>query len=281
MQSSFRNVWCNKNFAFPIANSKSYRPQESDNRVLHLDIYDHTVRTKNVILYSVLLFCRILELYLKLVESFTNNILNRSFFLLILEVNKASSVPRCRRYFAFFNNNYVCFVIGTTTAAVGYFIPYNLLYNLMIHKGQTREHSSMALSLVGVGGIISRVLVGLVGDFKCCHRIYYFIFAVILSAFTSAACVHLVIFWQYFLCGFLHGMATGKLYLSRGTAFPTRLYVRPAKTQISMRICTCCSESSLSSRRHFRSFTSHRMLCEDSDQSAHVDLFTSEAPAVL
>ena len=52
----FRNVWCNKNVAFPIANSKSYRPQESDNRILHLDIYDHSVRTKNAILCIVLIF---------------------------------------------------------------------------------------------------------------------------------------------------------------------------------------------------------------------------------
>ena len=130
---------------------------------------------------------------------------------MISETNGLSSSQRCRKFFSFFNSNYICFVLATTIAVVGYFIPFNLLFNLMILKGQTREHSSLALSLAGVGGITSRVLIGFVGDYKCCHRIYYNIFAMILCGLTSIACVHLVIFWQYMLYGFLYGMGTGEL----------------------------------------------------------------------
>ena len=130
---------------------------------------------------------------------------------LISETNGLSSAQRCRKFFNFFNSDYICFVLATSIAAVGYFIPYNFLFSLMIFKGQTREHSSLALSLAGVGGITSRVLVGFVGDYGCCHRIYYNIFAVILCGLTSIACVHLVIFWQYMLYGFLYGMGTGEL----------------------------------------------------------------------
>ena len=56
--------------------------------------------------------------------------------------------------------------------------------------------------------------------------------------------------------------------LSRGTAFPTRLHVRPAKIQISLRIGGVWSVSSLSSRRRIGSLATHRVSCEDSDQTA-------------
>ena len=73
----------------------------------------------------------------------------------------------------------------------GYFIPYNLLYSMMIAKGQTKDGLSLALSLAGIGGIVSRVLVGFAGDYKCFHRIYYFIFAVSLCAATNVLAVYL------------------------------------------------------------------------------------------
>ena len=51
----------------------------------------------------------------------------------------------------------------------------------------------------------------------------------------------------------------GKYNISRGTAFPTRLHVRPAKTQISLRIRTERSEYLLSAHRHFVSLAAHRV----------------------
>ena len=111
------------------------------------------------------------------------------------------------------NPRYLCYVSATAIAAVGYFMPYNLLYNMMTTKGQTKEYSSLALSLSGAGSIVSRVLVGFIGDYGCCHRIYYLICSVIICAAITAACVHLTVFWQFLLYGFLYGMGTGKTKL--------------------------------------------------------------------
>ena len=61
-------------------------------------------------------------------------------------------------------------------------------------------------------------------------------------------------------------------HLSWGTTFPTRLHARPAKTQISLRV----SDQSLRCLPgRFESFATHRVACEDSDQTArdaHADL---------
>ena len=75
----------------------------------------------------------------------------------------------------------------------GYYIPYNLLYSTMTSRGQTKEYSSLALSLSGVGSIVSRVLVGFLGDYKCFHRIYYFIVAVTVCAAINVLVVHLTV----------------------------------------------------------------------------------------
>ena len=91
-----------------------------------------------------------------------------------------------------------------------YFVPYNLLYKMMISRGQTKEHSSLALSSAGAGSIVARVFIGFMGDFKCCHRIYYFIFAAASGGSITFACVHLTAFWQYLIFRFLYGMAASK-----------------------------------------------------------------------
>ena len=89
-------------------------------------------------------------------------------------------------------------------------MPFNLLYSMMTSRGQTKEYSSLTLSLSGVGSIVSRVLIGFVGDYKCCHRIYYLIFAVLFCATVNVACVHLTEFWQFLVYGFLFGLGIGK-----------------------------------------------------------------------
>ena len=58
------------------------------------------------------------------------------------------------------------------------------------------------------------------------------------------------------------------LSMSRGKVFPTRSHVRPAKTQISLRIRAVWSESSLSVWRRIGSLANHRVPWEDSDQPA-------------
>ena len=52
-----------------------------------------------------------------------------------------------------------------------------------------------------------------------------------------------------------------------GRAYPIRLHVRPAKTQISLCIRAGLSESSLSAWRRFESLANHRASCGDSDQT--------------
>ena len=59
-------------------------------------------------------------------------------------------------------------------------------------------------------------------------------------------------------------------YMSRATAFPTRLHLRPAKTQISLRIRAVWSEFPLSAWPRFGSLATHRVSCEDSDQTARM-----------
>ena len=82
---------------------------------------------------------------------------------------------------------------------------------MMTSGGQSKEYSSLTLSLSGVGSITSRVLVGFLGDYKCFHRIYYLIGAVILCAAINVTVVNLTVFWQFLVYGFLYGMGTGKL----------------------------------------------------------------------
>ena len=115
------------------------------------------------------------------------------------------------KYFSFLNSRFFCFVAAVFFGGTGFYVPYNLLYSMMISRGQTKEYSSLALSLSGVGSIVSRVSVGLLADFKCFHRIYYFIIAVTLCAVFNVAVVHLVQFWHFLLYGSLYGMGTGKL----------------------------------------------------------------------
>ena len=81
---------------------------------------------------------------------------------------------------------------------------------MMTSRGQTKEYSSLTLSLSGAGSIVSRILVGFAGDYKCCHRIYYLIFAVMFCAVINVACVHLTVVWQFLLYGFLYGMGIGR-----------------------------------------------------------------------
>ena len=66
------------------------------------------------------------------------------------------------------------------------------------------------------------------------------------------------------------GRSTDLKHLSRGTAFPTRLHVRPAKTPISLRNRTVWSESSLSAWWRFGSLATYRMPCENSDQTVQI-----------
>ena len=56
--------------------------------------------------------------------------------------------------------------------------------------------------------------------------------------------------------------------MNRGTAFPTRLHVRRARTQISLHILLGWWASSQSTWRRFKSLTTYIVLCEDSDQTA-------------
>ena len=58
--------------------------------------------------------------------------------------------------------------------------------------------------------------------------------------------------------------------MSRDTAFPTRLHVRPSKTQISLRESAGWSESSLSAWRHFGALATHRVPYEYSDQTVRM-----------
>ena len=122
-----------------------------------------------------------------------------------------SPAQKCQGHFSFFSGLYICFVAGAVCVGFAYFVPFNLLYKMMTSRGQTKEHSSLTLSLAGAGSIVARVFVGFMGDFKCCHRIYYFIFAVAFSGFITLACVHLTAFWQFLTYGFLYGMASSKL----------------------------------------------------------------------
>ena len=51
-------------------------------------------------------------------------------------------------------------------------------------------------------------------------------------------------------------------HMSLGITFSTSLRVRPAKTQIGLRISASRSESSLSTGRRFRSSATHRVHCK-------------------
>ena len=59
-------------------------------------------------------------------------------------------------------------------------------------------------------------------------------------------------------------------HMSKGTALATRLLMRPAKTQISLRIRAVWSESSLSALRRFAFLATRRVPCENSDQTARM-----------
>ena len=65
-------------------------------------------------------------------------------------------------------------------------------------------------------------------------------------------------------------ICTSVRVLQRGTAIPTRLNVRPPKTQTRLRIRAAWSESSLSACRRFGSLATHIVPCEDSDQNARM-----------
>ena len=137
-----------------------------------------------------------------------------SYFIYFLSDSKEPSTRSrwqgWREYFSFFNTSYICFVMCTSIAGVGYYVPFNMLFDFMILEGQTKEISSLALSLAGVGSIVSRILVGFVGDYKCCHRIYYYLLAVFMCGATTIACVHLTYSWQFLVYGILYGMGSGK-----------------------------------------------------------------------
>ena len=121
-----------------------------------------------------------------------------------------SPFSKCRNLFSFFNCLYIVFVANAVLVGFAYFTPYNLLYKLMLSKGQTKEYSSLALSLSGGGSIFARILVGIVGDFKCCHRIYYYMMAISMCGITSIVCVYFTAFWQYLCYGVLYGMGAGQ-----------------------------------------------------------------------
>ena len=103
-------------------------------------------------------------------------------------------------------------MIAATFGDAGFFIPFNLIYSMMTSKGQTKANSSLTLSLSGAGGIASRVLIGFAGDYRCFHRIYYVIFAMALCAIINVACLHLTVYWQFFVYGLLYGIGTGKFF---------------------------------------------------------------------
>ena len=83
----------------------------------------------------------------------------------------------------------------------------------MITRGQTRDTASLTLSLAGIGSIVSRLLVGFIGDFKCCHRIYYYIFSMLFSGAITTACVHFTEDWQFLIYGFMYGFSAGEFEL--------------------------------------------------------------------
>ena len=146
-------------------------------------------------------------------RTFGSNVLT-SIFVFFTENTKQSRKSlrqKCRKHFAFISGIYLCYLVSVTLTFVAYFIPFNLLYRLMLTKGQTREHSSLAISLAGAGSIVSRVLIGFIGDYKCCHRIYYFIFSLFFCGGITTACVHLTVFWQFLLYGFFYGFGSGEL----------------------------------------------------------------------
>ena len=130
------------------------------------------------------------------------------------EVLAETPCKRCLKVFNFFNWRFICFVIASTFGVIGYLIPFNLIYSMMTSKGQTKAYSSLTLSLSGAGSITSRVLIGFAGDYRCLHRIYYFIFAMTLCAMINVACLHLTVYWQFFVYGFLYGVGTGKFALT-------------------------------------------------------------------
>ena len=119
-------------------------------------------------------------------------------------------VHRCKNYFSFFNRLYFSYLVATTLSKVAFFVPYTFLYNMMITRGQTRATASLTLSLAGIGSIVSRLLVGFIGDFKCCHRIYYYIFSMLFSGAITMACVHFKEDWQFLMYGFMYGFSAGE-----------------------------------------------------------------------
>ena len=108
-----------------------------------------------------------------------------------------------------------------------------------------------------------------------CIVFFFFFFFFFFSAYVlHCTTIHLfIICYKNWLIVFLI-----KTYLqfcsimafdfSRDTAFPTGLHVRQAKKQISLRIRAVWSGSLLSTWRTYRSMGSHRVSCNDSDQTS-------------
>ena len=133
---------------------------------------------------------------------------------------------KCREQFAFFDGIYFCYLVATILAFIAFFVPFNLLYNMMLTRRQTKEHSSLTLSLSGFGSITSRFVVGFLGDYKCFHRIYYYIFSLLFVGALTVACVHFTVFWQFLVYGFLYGFGLGEstriLYTKQKIKAPVR-----------------------------------------------------------
>ena len=153
-----------------------------------------------------------------------------------------SPFRKCRNLFSFFNCLYIVFVANNFFVGFAYFIPYNLLYKMMLSKGQTREYSSLALSISGGGNIFARVLVGFIGDFKCCHRIYYYIMAIFMCGGTTIGCVYFTVFWQYLCYGFLFGMGTGQyicVYTMHNKFSNCFVWVSQCKSDLKFHLLSC------------------------------------------
>ena len=81
---------------------------------------------------------------------------------------------------------------------------------MMTSKGITAISSAMALSLMGVGSIATRVFVGFLGDYTRRHRIYFLIIAMLMCGCLTVVCVHFTLFWHFWIYGVLFGVCTGK-----------------------------------------------------------------------
>ncbi|KAK3105581.1 hypothetical protein FSP39_001009 [Pinctada imbricata] len=108
------------------------------------------------------------------------------------------------------SKKFIIFKISSVFVALGYFIPYVMLPDMVIERGIGKTNAALMITVSGIASILSRIIFGFISDFPFCNRLIVNGISLIILGIATSVCVLFYNQYLFFIYTSLLGLVTGK-----------------------------------------------------------------------